>query len=150
MHSGVTGCPVTPFFYFMDKKSKIFITLWILLILTPFVGLSKMTPQIDVFMNQTLSAEWIHVVAHFMIFSVLGFFFPKTLFRQKNILRQYVLSMLLLLTIAMLQEIFQLMIKARGFDLNELFDLGVDLGSGTIGFIVFVILRKFKKNEINE
>jgi VanZ family protein len=86
--------------------------------------------------DRVFHAEWVHVIAHLVLFSGLVVL-ALLAFRLPQNGRTAVILTAILLAVAVVQEVLQLQVKTRPFGGPEWFDLGVDLVGGMIGWWVY-------------
>lgn len=95
-------------------------------------------------LHRLLETEFAHVIGHLFIFSVLvtillvGFQVPLNR-------RTAVLMVGVVLAVGLGQEYFQLQVKGRGFGFPEVFDLGVDLVGGALGWQISRWLQHYAR-----
>jgi hypothetical protein len=113
------------------KNNVLKLFLWVALLLFPLNWLRGTSYIVDKAISPIIDFEWVHIVMHLIIYSILTlliikqFGFPKTL-------SAWSIFICGILLIAILQEELQLITKDRSFGIPEWFDLGVD-GIG-VGF----------------
>jgi hypothetical protein len=81
-------------------------------------------------------AEWAHIVGHLVVFSGLVIL-SLLIFRLPQNRRTAIILTVILLAVALVQEALQLQWKGRAFGWPEMFDLGVDLVGGMIGWWLY-------------
>ena len=127
----------------MDKR-KIFLVLWLVGMLFPLNLIWKLSEYILQAINALVQSELSHVVGHTILFGglviLLLYIFDLPLTR-----RTAVLMALNVLAVGLLQEFFQLQFKARGFGWPEIFDLGVDLVGGVLGWVVYCYYQRYSR-----
>jgi hypothetical protein len=115
--------------------------------LFPVGYFSQLDPKIHIWFDHYFQPEWVHIVAHLLIFAVL----TGVVWNQTG--RRNVLWMLgPVLCVGLIQEFIQLYFKHKFFGWPEIFDLLVDLTGGTIGLLVTARLVRWrtKKTESHE
>jgi hypothetical protein len=108
-----------------------FMIAWLGIMLFPIGYVSQLNPKTHFWFEHYFKPEWVHVVAHLLIFAVLTGVVWNLLGRP-NVLWMPVL----VLGVGWVQEIIQLYFKHKIFGWPEIFDLLVDLTGGTIGLLV--------------
>ena len=97
------------------------------------------------FIGKTFSSDFIRTLAHFCEYAGLGFLIHNLIFSIKDKLNP-ILSVLISFGYAITDEIHQLFVPGRSF---QLIDLTVDLGGIVLGVAVFsflnIIIVKHKK-----
>ncbi|MAT43461.1 MAG: hypothetical protein CL609_14085 [Anaerolineaceae bacterium] len=127
----------------MKQKTKIFLFAWILILILPMVWVVRINPRLDLWFNTFFAPEWMHIVAHILLFIVVGFLVPWVLFDQSPIKTTLKNTVWVVLGIGLIQEVFQLVVKQRGFGRNEVFDLLIDLIASLTGFFLYwIFFRK--------
>ena len=86
--------------------------------------------------DSVFRAEWVHVIAHLVLFAGLVILILAALRLPQNG-KSAALVTVILLAVALAQEVLQLQVKARPFGGPEWFDLGVDLVGGAIGWWLY-------------
>lgn len=103
----------------------------------PMVWVVRINPRLDLWFNTFFAPEWMHVFAHIVLYIVVGVLTPWVLFDQLPIKKTLPRTLLVVLGIGIVQEIFQLLVKQRGFGRNEIFDLLIDVFASMIGFFLY-------------
>ncbi len=126
----------------MKQKLKIFLLIWVLLMVFPLAWVVRFNPKLDIWFNTVFAPEWVHIVAHITLFMVIGLLIPWVFFQKSPVKSKLWKTTLVVLGIGIVQEIFQLLVKQRAFDFREVFDLVVDLGASVVGFGFYFLLSK--------
>jgi hypothetical protein len=129
-------------------KRYMILLAWITGILFPIAWVGKLLPglrrNLGPIVRPYISPEWVHVAAHTALFAGLVLLLVFVLRLPRNWL-----SALFLLTVVMAlgisQEGLQLVAKDRGFGWPEVFDLGVDITGGVIGWWLWGMLYSIKR-----
>ena len=119
----------------MDKR-KIFMLLWLLIILIPIHWLAQITETLRQVFRMAIGSEPAHVVVHLILFGSSVFLFAH-IFHLPFTRRTAVLLACLVLALGIGQEWLQLQVKERVFGWPEIFDLAVDLAGGFLGWLVY-------------
>lgn len=127
----------------MDKK-KIFLLLWLGGMLFPLNLLIKPTSLARQVFRAALYSELSHVVMHILLFSGLVFLL-FLIFDLPLTKRSAVMLGICVLAVGLGQEYFQLQVKGRTFGGPEIFDLGVDLVGGTLGWIAYRTFQHYRR-----
>ena len=102
----------------------------------PLNWLRKISSFVRHNFDSAFQAEWVHVVAHLVLFAGLVILAMLALRFPQN-MKTAVLMTAILLAVAFAQEFLQLQVKGRAFGGPEMFDLGVDLIGGAIGWWLY-------------
>ncbi|HVN55814.1 MAG TPA: hypothetical protein VMT46_15890 [Anaerolineaceae bacterium] len=126
-------------------KSKVFLYVWVFAIIFPLAWFYKtFAPENQVF-QLVFELDWTHIVAHFLLFvglSVLSEFALSDRNANKRVGLSALRLLALVLVVATLQEGLQhLTHSTEPGILPSLFDLGVDLASSALGFVVIKRIR---------
>jgi hypothetical protein len=116
----------------MKKRTWILIG-WICAMVFPLNWLRRESNFVRQNFDSFFRAEWVHVVAHLILFAGLVILVLYALRLPQN-RKTAALMTMILLAVALAQEILQLQVKQRAFAGPEWFDLGVDLVGGAIGW----------------
>jgi len=102
----------------------------------PVAWVSQQWPQTQAIFNRVFASEWVHVVAHVILYGVLS----STLYLMFPVVRNDWRALLLLfsfLTVfAVLQEGIQVFAIGAGFSNEEWFDLRIDLISSIASIVL--------------
>ena len=93
------------------------------------------------YFNPVLAPEWIHILAHMVLFGVLVVMVVRVFNLPFNIQTAILLGIMIIIT-GGLQEVLQLQAKGRAFGIPEVFDLYVDIVGGLLGWLVFWLIDK--------
>lgn len=126
----------------MKKKLKYFILGWALLIVLPAAWIVRINPNLDRWFNTFFAPEYMHIISHILLFLVVGFVFPWVLFENQKTSKALIFTLILVFILAGFQEFFQLIVKQRPLNLNEFFDLFVDLSASGAGFWLYWRMQK--------
>lgn len=121
-----------------------FLVLWLLGMLFPLELIRTLSDYIRQAFLALISSELSHVVGHTILFGGLVFMLLH-MFELPLTRRSAVLMAFNVLAVGLLQEVFQLQVKARGFGWPEAFDLGVDLVGGVLGWLVFLYYQRYNR-----
>ena len=142
-----------------SKGRKIYITISAILVATVAIIIFLLSDQTSTessstsdsfiyllfrLIGQTFSTDFIRTLAHFCEYAGLGFLVHNLLFSIKDKLNP-LLTVLFSFGYAVTDEIHQLFVPGRSF---QLIDLTVDLGGivlGTIVFSCFILIIRYKK-----
>ena len=116
----------------------LFISCWLVAILIPTAWLARQT-RVTRFWFDYLTPEWVHIVAHTVIFAGLAVM-VLSLFRRSHWLI-YAGTLLLALFVGILQESIQLAAAGMLPGPGELFDIGVDLTGTLCGMSIMAVKR---------
>jgi hypothetical protein len=117
------------------KNRKWILILWIAAIVFPLNWLRRESTFVRQNFDAAFQAEWVHIVMHLILFAGLVVLLLSAL-RLPRTPRSALVALVILLAVAVTQEMLQLQVKARPFGGPEWFDLGVDLVGGAIGWWV--------------
>jgi hypothetical protein len=122
-------------------RSWIILGVWVLLILFPLAWLGSVNPSTRNFINWLLSPEWLHWVAHTVIFAVLVILILIQQRRQGNEVSLAAL-ITIILVIGGTQELLQFLTSEyRSAPMIELgkssLDLMIDLAGGMLGLGIY-------------
>jgi VanZ family protein len=109
--------------------------LWLLVLLFPLNWLREESPFIRRYFDALFMMEWVHVLAHLFIYAGLVMLIFSTFKLELN-LKTALLLVGIILLVGGVQEYFQLLVKGHGFGGEEVFDLGVDLAGGALGWLL--------------
>ncbi len=110
--------------------------------LVPLNLIQAYTGDLRFLFLRLLSSELAHVAGHLFLFSglvviVLGIFQPRLNWRTA------LLTVGMVLAVGLGQEFLQLIVKGRSFGGPEVFDLGVDLAGGALGWQITRWLQRY-------
>lgn len=88
------------------------------------------------YLRSIYHAEWAHIVGHLLVFGGLVVL-ALLVFRMPQNRRTAIILTVILLGVALAQEALQLQWKGRAFGWPEVFDLGVDLVGGMLGWWLY-------------
>jgi len=124
------------------KRQRVLLFLFVLAIIFPLNWLREESAFLRTHLDPGLAPEWVHVIAHLTLFSLLVFFILRV-FHLPVDLKTLMILLAVVLAVGMAQELLQLPTKGRAFGGPEVFDLGVDLLGGTLGYRFYLFyLRK--------
>ena len=129
----------------MKKNFKIVLFILIGLVIFPAAWGVKINPTLNSWFNTVFAAEWAHILAHFILFLILGFLCQYVLFNEMPFVRAWILTVVFVAAVGTFQEIFQLLVKQRGFQFPEVFDLLVDISSSTLGLLLYRFVARWRK-----
>ncbi len=127
----------------MDKR-KILIFLWLAGILFPYNWFGRGADVLRHAVRMAVGSEPAHIAGHLVLFGGLivlvlhGVQIPFTR-------RSAICLAVLVLAIGLGQEYFQLQIKQRSFGWPEIFDLGVDLIGGALGWTAYRHFLRYRR-----
>lgn len=127
----------------MDKRI-VFLLLWLTGMLVPLEWLTDAFPLVRRGLDFFVGTELAHVIGHIVLFGGLVVLFLY-LFNLPQTRGIAVLLGLCVLAVGLGQEFLQLQVKGRMFGWPEIFDLGVDLAGGTIGWLVYPRLLGYSR-----
>jgi VanZ family protein len=117
-------------------SKKWFLAVWAAGMMFPVAWVSQQWPQTQAIFNRVFASEWVHVVAHVILYGVLS----STLYLMFPVVRNDWRALLLLfsfLTVfAVLQEGIQVFAIGAGFSNEEWFDLRIDLISSIASIVL--------------
>jgi hypothetical protein len=119
----------------MDKQ-KILLMVWLVGILVPLHWLERFVSKLRQVYWMLTGSEPVHVIGHLILFSGLVILILQV-FQLPFNTRTAIWLILLVLVMGLVQEYFQLQVKERAFGWPEVFDLGVDLAAGAVGWAVY-------------
>ena len=119
----------------MDKQ-KILLMVWLVGILVPLHWLERFVSKLRQVYWMLTGSEPVHVIGHLILFSGLVILILQV-FQLPFNTRTAIWLILLVLVMGLVQEYFQLQVKERTFGWPEVFDLGVDLAAGAVGWAVY-------------
>lgn len=126
------------------EKRKIFMLLWLLVILIPIHWLTQITQTLRQVFRMASGSEPVHVVVHLILFGSSVFLFMQ-IFQLPLTRRTAVLLACLVLALGVGQEWLQLQVKERVFGWPEIFDLGVDLAGGFLGWLAYKYYLRYAR-----
>lgn len=126
------------------KKNRLLILLflgWVIGILYPIASTRFFSPSLNSLFDSLFSPDWVHVVAHLLLYIGLGLIafqvFSLT-FSWKSLFQ--------ILGLALLVGLGQELLQSAGTGLfylpGVLFDLGVDMAGGLIGWALAGLFRR--------
>ncbi len=121
----------------MKQKTKFFLFAWIFILILPMVWVVRINPRLDLWFNTFFAPEWMHIFAHIILYIVVGLLTPWVLFDHTPFIKALLKTILVVFGIGVVQEIFQLVVKQRGFGRNEVFDLLIDILASLVGFFLY-------------
>jgi len=117
-------------------SKKWFFAVWAAGMLFPVAWVSQQWPQTQAIFNRVFTSEWVHVVAHVILYGVLSsalyLIFPVA----RNDWRALLLLFSFLTVFAILQEGIQVFAIGAGFSNEEWFDLRIDLISSIASIVL--------------
>lgn len=116
----------------MDKR-KLFALFWLVAMIFPY---SRLLPYWDDLRRafwRLFASELAHVIGHLFLFSIFTAL-VLAVFQLPLDWRSAVLVAGVVLLVGVGQELLQLQVKGRAFGGPEVFDLGVDLVGGALGW----------------
>lgn len=116
-------------------KRKLFLFAWLFAMVFPLNWLRQEVGFIRRRFDPLFAAEWIHVVAHLVLFAGLVLLLWFVFNFPFNSRTAFMIGGLILL-VGVIQEILQLQVKGRGFGWPEVFDLNVDLNGAALGYLI--------------
>jgi glycopeptide antibiotics resistance protein len=129
----------------MKRKLPLFV--WLSGTIFPLNWLRQESSFLRRHFDHLFTPEWIHIIGHLVLFSILAILFLWTFSLPFN-LKTVIFLLSILLIIGGVQEFFQLTIKRRSFGWPEAFDLWIDLVGGMMGVFLFGIHQR-RKNSTN-
>ncbi len=112
------------------------VVLLVLFIVTPLGWVFSFSPVLRRLFNNVFYAEWVHVVAHIVLFSLLGFGFNWARGRAGRG-PALALTIGLALGVGLGQEILQMISRGHPFGAASLYDLVVDSVGAALGYAAF-------------
>ncbi len=116
-----------------QKRLKLLLLIWITGILLPIAWLSQQWAPAARLFNQWTEPEWVHIVMHLFLYAVMTWILcslsPLRPGWQKGFL-----ILALIFCIALLQESFQVLMLGMRISTAELFDFGIDIAGGVLGY----------------
>lgn len=125
-------------------KRKTLVILWLCAILFPLNWLRQESSFVRRHFDALFRLEIMHILMHLLLFGGLVLLIVKTFQLPLN-RKSALLLILLILSTGLLQELLQLLVKQRDFGWSEVFDLGVDLAGGVLGWLILLIYSKINK-----
>jgi amino acid transporter len=123
-------------------KAKLSLFLMLFITIFPMNWLREKSAFLRKNFDHLFASEWMHILGHLILFSVLVFLILRSLHLPLNP-RTFILLLGIILMIGGTQELLQLPTKGREFSWPEAFDLGVDLMGGMMGAVYYgFYLRK--------
>jgi len=119
----------------MDKQ-KILLMVWLVGILIPLNWMERFVSNLRRVYWMLTGSEPVHVIGHLILFSGLVILILQ-IFQLPLNKRTAIWLVLLVLMMGLGQEYFQLQVKRRAFGWPEVFDLGVDLAAGAVGWAAY-------------
>ncbi len=118
------------------KSGWVLVGLWVLFIATPMGWVFSFSPVLRRLFDTIFYAEWVHVAAHIILFSLLGFGFN---WARGRVGRgpALVLTVGLALLVGLVQEILQMISRGHLFGAASLYDLVVDMVGAALGYAVY-------------
>ena len=128
-----------------DQPKKLWIALavWVIGILIPMAWLVSNEAGVNAIFNSVFESEWTHIVVHMFLYAVLGGLIAWLFIGR---IKLWILIPACVILVGILQETMQLIPLNRAPGLPELFDLGVDLTGGLIGWLVFCIFFRLLRH----
>lgn len=118
-------------------KRYMILLIWITAILFPLTWVGRLLPGLRYslwpLVRPLISPEWVHVVAHAVLYAGLALLLAFSLRLPRNWLSALFLFFVVI-TLGLGQEGLQLVAKGRSFGKAEVFDLGVDMLGGLLGW----------------
>ncbi len=121
------------------RLHRFWILLWIAGILFPMASLGRISPGFRLAFNEIFGQDWTHIVMHAFLFTVLALLacgLAGWLSRSKSLL----LALGSALIIGLFQEGLQALASGSFSFAGMVFDLGVDLSGGAIGWVIWQLL----------
>lgn len=121
-------------------RKRLIILLWLLGILLPMAWFTRFSVMYSRLFQSVFSPLWMHIRTHAFLFAVLAYLLASFVTTRMSLVtrkRVTLVILALVLVTALTQEGFQLLYKSRSPDMDELFDLGVDLVGANVGVLVF-------------
>lgn len=123
----------------MNRKRTLLL-FFVLGMIFPLNWLREESAFLRIHFDHIFAPEWMHVIGHLVLFSVLVFLILNT-FHLPFDWRTLLLLLAAILIVGLLQEGLQLPTKGRAFGWPEVFDLAVDLVGGVLGVSFFIAYR---------
>jgi amino acid transporter len=117
-------------------KAKLSLLLMLFITIFPMNWLREKSAFLRDNFDLIFSPEWMHILGHLILFSVLVFLILRSLHLPLNP-RTFIVLLGIILMIGGAQELLQLPTKGRDFSWPEVFDLGVDLLGGMMGVVYY-------------
>jgi hypothetical protein len=126
-------------------RTRLVLILWLIGLIFPMAWLGRFSTSYRSIFNTIFGPEWVHVVMHLALFTVLGIFLGASI--RLNLDRGGIMLILaIVFGVGVLQESFQLF--SQGIDpfysvaqARAGFDLGVDLAGGLLGLGILVTYK---------
>ncbi len=122
-------------------KRKLLVLIWFLAILFPLNWLRRESGFVRRHFDVLFNLEIMHILMHLLLFGGLVVLVVRVFQLPLNWQTALLLLFVILVT-GLMQEGLQLLVKQRHFGWAEVFDLGVDLAGGTIGWCILLINSK--------
>lgn len=122
-------------------KRTLFLVFWIVGILFPMGWFIRVSPLGYRLFNSIFSPQWMHILMHTLLFSVLGALIMYALHGKLPGRLAVGVALTLVFGVAVLQEGIQLMSEQLPVHGDNFFDLAVDMAGGLIGVAVAVGLK---------
>ena len=130
----------------MRKWLIVFLVVWVIGILFPMAWASGSWPVMSLWFERIFSPPWMHVVMHAGLYAVLA---VMGVMLAHQFGRPLYFSLLGVVLIGTLQEVIQTALAGRAIGGGELFDLGVDLSGGLLGFLAVFAVEYLRKKRLN-
>jgi chloramphenicol 3-O-phosphotransferase len=125
-------------------RKRLLLLVWIAGIIFPMAGLGRISPQFRHAFNAVFGPNWMHVVMHSVLFAVLVLLVLAAT-EWKPGWRAAGVALLAILVVAVVQEGLQALSQGVFPLAGAVYDLGVDLCGGAVGYGVFLILGNKSK-----
>jgi len=120
-------------------RLRVGLLLWVFAILFPIAWLRNFSSHFKDIFDKLASPLWVHVVMHALSFVVLAMLLIRAF--HLNYRRKGMILVLAAVSITgFLQEFFQALSSGNLPYADIVFDLGVDLMGGAIGFLVYAMI----------
>ncbi len=124
-----------------QKRLGLILLFWLMGIMLPVAWLASQWPPISSVFTKLTEAEWVHITMHLLLFSVLSWVYCYLSPLKKGWHKLFLILTLTLFT-GLLQESLQVAVQNRALGIGEIFDLGVDLTGGLIGYSLHHLTTK--------
>jgi len=128
----------------LKKTGWVLVGALVLFIATPMGWVFSFSPVLRRLFNDVFYAEWVHVAAHIILFSLLGFGFNWARGRAGRG-PALALTIGLALGVGLVQEILQMISRGHPFGAASLYDLVVDSVGAALGYAAYRVRQRWAR-----